>query len=442
MMEERPLRLKFGCFVVDVKTGELLRDGNPVSIQQKPFDLLVALLERPGELVPRDDLYKRLWPGVVADYRRGLDTAVKKLRRALEDEEAAPRYIETLPRRGYRFIAPVRPASGECASYRLSSFGYARPPVELQADSEANRLYLQGCHCWNKRTPDSLNAALGFFREARNLEPRRSQFHAAIALVYVSMIRQGILRPAEAVAEARAAASEALLLDGSDVIASLVLAWARGACDYDLAGSVEQLRAIAAAEPGHPWPPTFVSLMLAAAGDREGAIEAIEKAHQLDPVSPAIYAFRGLIRFFGRDFEEAARLGALAVQRDPEFGLAHFYYGQELIAINDTAGAIRHLEIAADRMGESSEVRAVLGIAYARAGKRARALEIDRELESASQSRYVDAYHRALLHLALGNRESALQLLDRAREDRSSWFAFAAVDPQLDALRPETASLG
>src|SRR5579885_3086418 len=95
--KDRTTRWQIGAFVVDTERGELLRDENRVRIQKKPFEVLLALLETPGELVPRDHLYKRLWPGVAADWRRGLDTAVKKLRRALGDSERDPKYIETLP---------------------------------------------------------------------------------------------------------------------------------------------------------------------------------------------------------------------------------------------------------------------------------------------------------------------------------------------------------
>src|SRR5579884_2437920 len=176
MRNGRTTRWQVGEFVVDTESGELLCGDTPVDIQKKPFELLLALLEVPGELVRREDLYQRLWAGVNADYRRGLDTAVKKLRRALGDSERAPRYIETLPRRGYRLIVRVHPAEADSAATPPAMTAYPRPPAEVAADSPANRFYLQGYHCWNKRTPAAIRNALSFFEKARDLEPGNSRF--------------------------------------------------------------------------------------------------------------------------------------------------------------------------------------------------------------------------------------------------------------------------
>jgi len=103
-----PTRKHFGTFDVDLETGELRRDGRKLKLQEKPFQLLAMLLERPGEVVTREALRERLWPaGTVVDFDHGLNTATKKLRHVLGDSAENPRFIETLARRGYRFIAPV-----------------------------------------------------------------------------------------------------------------------------------------------------------------------------------------------------------------------------------------------------------------------------------------------------------------------------------------------
>ena len=103
-----PTRKHFGTFDVDLETGELRRDGLKLKLQEKPFQMLAMLLERPGEVVTREALRERLWPaGTFVDFDHGLNTATKKLRHALGDSAENPRFIETLARRGYRFIAPV-----------------------------------------------------------------------------------------------------------------------------------------------------------------------------------------------------------------------------------------------------------------------------------------------------------------------------------------------
>src|SRR5215831_1014609 len=101
-------RFRFGGFELDPRTGELVRDSKTVRLHGQPLQLLLALLERPGELNTREDLTARLWPaGTYVDFERGLNKAVNKLRDALADSPDQPRFIETLPRKGYRFIGEV-----------------------------------------------------------------------------------------------------------------------------------------------------------------------------------------------------------------------------------------------------------------------------------------------------------------------------------------------
>jgi DNA-binding winged helix-turn-helix (wHTH) protein len=103
----------FGPFEADLRTGELRRAGKTVELQELPFRILAALLERPGEMVTREELRAIAWPdGVFVDFEHGLNKAVAKIRRALDDSADEPGYLATLPGRGYRFVAEVtRPGS-------------------------------------------------------------------------------------------------------------------------------------------------------------------------------------------------------------------------------------------------------------------------------------------------------------------------------------------
>lgn len=115
--ESRPERLQFAGFVFDGATCELNRaDGSRVPLQDQPSQVLAALLARPGDVVTREDLRDRLWKSdTFVDFEHSLNTAVKKLRQALGDSAEAPRFVETLPRRGYRFIASVAPVTAAAA---------------------------------------------------------------------------------------------------------------------------------------------------------------------------------------------------------------------------------------------------------------------------------------------------------------------------------------
>src|SRR6201997_1395006 len=103
-----PNTVQFGLFEVDLQTRELRKSGVKIKLNDQPFQVLTVLLERPGEVVTREELQARLWPAdTFVDFDLSLNTAVKKLRQALGDESDNPRFVETLYRRGYRFIAPV-----------------------------------------------------------------------------------------------------------------------------------------------------------------------------------------------------------------------------------------------------------------------------------------------------------------------------------------------
>ena len=105
---DQTLRVVFRPFEANLSEHELYKGGKRLHLQDQPFRLLAMLLARPGELVSREEVRQRLWPdGHFVDFNEGIDTAVRKLRYALGDSATTPRFIETVPRRGYRFIAPI-----------------------------------------------------------------------------------------------------------------------------------------------------------------------------------------------------------------------------------------------------------------------------------------------------------------------------------------------
>jgi len=118
---------RFGVYEANSSTGELHKQGRRLRLQEQPFQVLLMLLERPGELVPREDIRQRLWPdGTFVDFDHGLNTAVNKIRDTLGDTAANPRFVETLARRGYRFIAPVEVVDGNLPP----AAGFLEPVVD------------------------------------------------------------------------------------------------------------------------------------------------------------------------------------------------------------------------------------------------------------------------------------------------------------------------
>src|SRR5271155_6288108 len=139
-----PPTLKFGPYLVDLRAGELRKNGSRIRLQEKPLRVLALLAERHGQMVSREELKKRLWPDdTFVDFETGLNTAVSKLRDSLSDHAEKPRYIETIPRRGYRFIAAVERCSAP-------ETGITSPTVGLHSGPEASA-----------DSPNTANAEIG-----------------------------------------------------------------------------------------------------------------------------------------------------------------------------------------------------------------------------------------------------------------------------------------
>src|ERR1700745_2161091 len=113
MRTERHEILRFGVFEVDLRSGELRKQGARIKLQEQPFQVLTVLLQRPGDVVTREELRSQNWPAdTFVDFDNSLNTSINKVREALGDSADNPRFVETLPRRGYRFIAPVTGVDG------------------------------------------------------------------------------------------------------------------------------------------------------------------------------------------------------------------------------------------------------------------------------------------------------------------------------------------
>ena len=123
-------RYRFGAFEADAAARELRRQGVRVKLNAQPFQVLLMLLERPGEVLSREEISRALWPdGTFVDYDHGVNSAVNRIREALGDTASSPRFVETLARRGYRFVAPVQAIAGE-ADMLPAPATPAQPPSE------------------------------------------------------------------------------------------------------------------------------------------------------------------------------------------------------------------------------------------------------------------------------------------------------------------------
>jgi Tol biopolymer transport system component/DNA-binding winged helix-turn-helix (wHTH) protein len=150
-MEVKSPLVRFGPYEVDLQTGELHKDGVRLKLTGQPFQVLAILLERPGEVITREELQKRLWPDTFVDFDHNLNSAINRIREVLQDSAENPQFVETLPRRGYRFIAPVERT------------GNGQPPIESAAKDTSSPLGKRQAVILIAAVTCALLAAAGWF---------------------------------------------------------------------------------------------------------------------------------------------------------------------------------------------------------------------------------------------------------------------------------------
>ncbi len=186
--EDRRRLISFATFQVDLSAGELLKQGRKVKLQGQPFALLALLLEHPGQILTRDELKEKIWGSeTVGDFDRGLNRAVNKIREALGDSAESPRYVETIPRRGYRFIGVIQPDRNMDVEGTPASLPPGREaPVSL-SDSSAGKASRWAPGRWSLILLLAILALAAVWSFRQTLNPfaprhRASQIHAIAVL--------------------------------------------------------------------------------------------------------------------------------------------------------------------------------------------------------------------------------------------------------------------
>src|SRR6478672_332649 len=137
--------LRFESFELDVRSRELRKGKQRIRLQEQPFEILRLMLERPGDVVTREELARHLWPkGTFVDFEHSLNAAVKRLRAALGDDADNPRFVETLPRRGYRFIASLRAGDAEVPGPARACPRLAVLPFSNLSDDSSHEYFSDG----------------------------------------------------------------------------------------------------------------------------------------------------------------------------------------------------------------------------------------------------------------------------------------------------------
>jgi len=303
------------------------------------------------------------------------------------------------------------------------------------ANPEVYELCLKGRFFWNKRTAADLRKAIEYFNQALDKDPSYAPAYAGLTDAYLVLNQYGAASPADSFPQAAAAAKKAIELDDTLAEAHTSLACSLAYYDFDFEQSLKEFQRAIELDPNYATAHHWLSNgVLSALGQFERGIAEGKRAVELDPLSLIINTDLGQDFFYARRYDEAIAQLRKTIEMDPRFYFAHWALGAALQLKGQLGEAVAEYNKAVE-LNDDPSVLALLGQAYARTGQRDEAQKILVRLSEEARSRYVQAYSFALMYLALGDKERAIDEMERAYRERDANVAQIRVDPMLDDLR-------
>ena len=301
--------------------------------------------------------------------------------------------------------------------------------------SEAHQLYLKGRYFWNRRTGENLKKALAYFEQAAEKDPHYALAYSGMADSCTLIPIYSAGTPQEYHARARAAAQKAVELDDTLAEAHTSLAYVFF-YDFENAQSVKEFERAISLNPNYAMAHLWYGLgPLSAMGEFERAIAEEKRALELDPISPIINADLGTVYTLARRYDEAIAQLRDTVEMNPQFYGGHRCLGWALELKGATGEAIAEYHKAFE-LSDDPMMLAMLAHAEASIGKQNQARQILGQLTEEAKARYVPAYAFAVIYLALGEKDHALDWLEQAARDHDGFYTnLIKVEPFLDPLR-------
>jgi DNA-binding winged helix-turn-helix (wHTH) protein/Tfp pilus assembly protein PilF len=493
-----PALARFGVFEADLRAGELRRNGVRVRVQDLPFRALALFLTRPGEVITREEFRQALWPSdIFVDFEQGISSAVMRLRDALRDSADNPVFIETIERRGYRWIGPIQRVDPVPAESREDApreddspkkqVTVAEPPAKLSlwrkvvfvfpvlallftvwifrtghrdvranaksssasaralhqaANREAEDFYLKGRFYWNKRTPESLNQALEAFTQAIAHDPNYSDAYVGLADSY-NLLREFSAMPGnEAYFKAFAAARKAVELDQQSSEAHASLAFVTFFGMWDAADAEKEFRRAIELDPNnvkaHHWYATF----LHALGRHEEALTEIDLARKLAPDSSSILADKAqLLWSVAGHHEQALQMLKQIEAAEPDFISPHVYLRLAYFETGDYPNYIAELKkdaLLTHDAAQSSVVEAAAN-GFAKGGERGLFKAQLAEQRKLHEHGKLSPYLVAQTEARLGNKREAIRYLTICIQSHDEWMLNLRDDQEFVRLHGDPA---
>jgi DNA-binding winged helix-turn-helix (wHTH) protein/Tfp pilus assembly protein PilF len=408
----------FGDATLDVAERRATRLGRELALSPKAFDLLAHLVRRAGALVTKQELLDAVWPNAFVE--EGIVSVhVSALRKALGDDPAAARYIQTVAKSGYRFIAAVR------ADRAVTATSPGSPDVcELVGRARAHLLSAR-----RTEVPDAIRA----FTAAIALDPTYAPAHAGLALAHSAEAEWRLTAPASAFAQARASALRALAMDDASADALTALGAVMFMGEWDWIGAERSLQRALEVAPTHTQARVLYGRLLETQGKLTEGLAMKLRALETDPFSPSVHLAIALSYWNQRRFEDATRWANKTLELDAGHGLAREFLAGAYWAMGDFDRHMAEGLTHAAAHGVPASALDELGRTYA-AGGRAAVVRLTLQ-QAAQHSGGFPDIQCALLHAELGDLDSALPHLEKAIDARDPCLVDLAVSPQWDAFR-------
>ena len=453
--------INFDGWTVRTRSGELLRNGQTQRLPQQPLRVLLELVGQPGQVVTRERLVQVLWPKGVVDFDNNLNSIVRKLRVALEDDSETPRYIETLPRIGYRFIGSLesKPPVAERSRARWAAIPLAigvvivasaaawwqthRAPASRASttahtenagrttNQRAYELYLDGKFHRSRRDVNGNPLAIERFQAALREDPHFAEAWAALSETYAGVGTQQQMPLAQAMEQARSAALRAIELDPKLAAGHSALGTINMYYDFDYAAAEKQFVEARAADERYARLWYAYALLRAFQGRTDEALDYISRARELEPMTLLYTAGYANLLFYTRKYGEAIEYVRPVLASQPRFDQLRSVLIRALIETGDVKSALEQLPLRYSELPMLSDD----GLAYARAGRREDAARQLERLERHKREGYGVSYEIAIIHAALGQTDEACVALREALTDHSPTLNWLRLDPRMEPLR-------
>ena len=422
---------EFGPFRLDVPERLLSKNGQAIALAPKSHELLLALVRRAGRLAMRRELLDAVWPEAFVE-EGILSVHISTLRKALGDDEPQRRYIETVSRAGYRFVASIssQPAQN-IASQSASSRGVMLSP----ARPEIHELIGRGRYHLLLASVFEVPKAIDAFQSAVDLDPTYAPAHAGLALAHCAQATLRIKPTAESYEAARAAALRALAMDDSSADARVALGAVMLLSEWNWEGAERSLQRALSLNPNHSHAYLLYGQLLEAMGRLADGRAMKMRALERDALSPLVHLQIAMSCWHQRCYDESIAWANKTLELDPQHPHVREHIASAYWKKGDTDRWMEENLRHAALHNTPAEVLQQLKETYAAGGHKAIFTMVLNGLSMRPEA--APAMQLAILHGELGKIDQAFQWLDRAIDSRDPCLIHLAVAPQWDCLRSD-----